>query len=64
VPDEILAVPSVPRTLSGKKLEVPVKRILQGAAPDLAASRDALADPASLAPFEALALQRLGATPR
>ena len=30
VPDEILAVPSVPRTLSGKKLEVPVKRILTG----------------------------------
>jgi acetoacetyl-CoA synthetase len=30
VPDEILAAPAVPRTLTGKKLEVPIKRILQG----------------------------------
>jgi acetoacetyl-CoA synthetase len=58
VPDSIDAVPAVPRTLSGKKLEVPVKRILQGLDPELAASKDALADPASLAPFEALAAAR------
>jgi acetoacetyl-CoA synthetase len=58
VPDEILAVPAIPRTLSGKKLEVPVKRILLGAHPDLAASKDALADPRSLEPFEALAATR------
>jgi acetoacetyl-CoA synthetase len=58
VPDSIVAVAAVPRTLSGKKLEVPVKRILLGAAPDLAASKDALADPAALAPFEALARER------
>ncbi|HEX5591225.1 MAG TPA: AMP-binding protein, partial [Candidatus Limnocylindrales bacterium] len=58
VPDEIVAVPAVPRTLSGKKLEVPVKRILQGAPPDAAASKDALADPRSLEPFEALAAER------
>jgi acetoacetyl-CoA synthetase len=58
VPDSIVAVPAVPRTLSGKKLEVPVKRILLGAPPDLAASKDALADPRSLLPFEALARQR------
>jgi acetoacetyl-CoA synthetase len=58
VPDSITAVPAIPRTLSGKKLEVPVKRILLGAAPDRAASKDALADPASLAPFEALAAAR------
>ena len=45
VPDEIHAVPGVPRTLSGKKLEVPVKRILQGADPDRAASRGSLANP-------------------
>jgi acetoacetyl-CoA synthetase len=45
VPDAIHAVPAIPRTLSGKKLEVPVKRILQGIPPDHAASRDALADP-------------------
>jgi acetoacetyl-CoA synthetase len=58
VPDTILAVPAVPRTLSGKKLEVPVKRILLGAAPETTASRDALADPASLEPFERLARAR------
>jgi acetoacetyl-CoA synthetase len=58
VPDEIVAVPAVPRTLSGKKLEVPVKRILLGAAADETASRDALADPRSLEPFEAIARAR------
>ena len=58
VPDAIVEVPGVPRTLSGKKLEVPVKRILLGAPPDLAASKDALADPRSLEPFEALARGR------
>jgi acetoacetyl-CoA synthetase len=58
VPDEIIAVPAVPRTLSGKKLEVPVKRILLGTPADDAASRDALADRRSLDPFEALAAQR------
>ena len=45
VPDEIREVPGVPRTLSGKKLEVPVKRILAGADPDVAASRGSLANP-------------------
>jgi acetoacetyl-CoA synthetase len=45
VPDEIREVPGVPRTLSGKKLEVPVKRILAGTAPDVAASRGSLANP-------------------
>lgn len=48
VPDAIVAVPAIPRTLSGKKLEVPVKRILQGAAPEAVAARDALADPSAL----------------
>ena len=41
-------MPSVPRTLSGKKLEVPVKRILTGTPPEVAAARDSLADPAAL----------------
>jgi acetoacetyl-CoA synthetase len=58
VPDVIVAVPAIPRTLSGKKLEVPVKRILQGVAADVTASRDALADPAALEPFERLAAER------
>ena len=48
-------MPAIPRTLSGKKLEVPVKRILLGQDPDTAASKDALADPRALEPFEALA---------
>lgn len=48
VPDRIEAVPAVPRTLSGKKLEVPVKRLLQGAPPEQVASRESLADPAAL----------------
>jgi acetoacetyl-CoA synthetase len=51
VPDEILAVPAIPRTLSGKKLEVPVKRILTGTPADVAASRGSLADPSSLEAF-------------
>ena len=58
VPDEIVAVPAVPRTLSGKKLEVPVKRILQGVPASTAASRDSLVDPAALGPFEAMAAER------
>ena len=64
VPDRIEAVPAVPRTLSGKKLEVPVKRILLGSAADAAASRDSLADPRALQPFEALARERVAATGR
>jgi acetoacetyl-CoA synthetase len=48
VPNEILAIEEVPRTLSGKVLEVPVKKILMGTAPELAASVDSLANPASL----------------
>jgi acetoacetyl-CoA synthetase len=55
VPDEITAVAAVPRTLSGKKLEVPVKRILAGADPAVAASRGSLADPAALDAFARLA---------
>jgi acetoacetyl-CoA synthetase len=51
VPDQIVAVPGIPRTLSGKKLEVPVKRILTGTSPDEAASRDSLSDPSSLDAF-------------
>src|SRR3954454_23729872 len=55
VPDEVLQVEDVPRTLSGKKLEVPVKKILRGAAPGRAASRDSLANPGSLDYFSELA---------
>ncbi len=55
VPDAIHAVAGVPRTLSGKKLEVPVKRILSGAAVDDAASLGALANPEVFAAYQALA---------
>jgi acetoacetyl-CoA synthetase len=55
VPDAMHAVPAIPRTLSGKKLEVPVKRILTGTPVEVAASRGALANPDSLDAFEALA---------
>ncbi len=55
VPDEILSVPDVPRTLNGKKLEVPVKKILAGTPPEEAASRDSLSNPDSLDDFAGLA---------
>ncbi|MER7606471.1 acetoacetate--CoA ligase [Nocardioides sp. NPDC127503] len=55
IPDQVIEVPAVPRNLTGKKLELPAKRILQGVRPEDVASRDALADPASLDPFVALA---------
>jgi len=55
VPNEILAVEEVPRTLSGKVLEVPVKKILMGAPPEQAASVDSLANPRSLDYFVELA---------
>ncbi len=58
VPDEVIAVAEVPRTLSGKVLEVPVKRILMGVAPEQAAARDSLANPAALEPFVTLAQGR------
>jgi acetoacetyl-CoA synthetase len=57
VPDRIESVPAVPRTLSGKKLEVPVKRILEGVPVDQAASRGSLADAKALDHFEMLAAQ-------
>jgi len=58
VPDRILAVPAIPRTLTGKKLELPVKRILDGADPAEVASRDALLDPSAIDAFVAYARQR------
>ncbi|HEY7477872.1 MAG TPA: acetoacetate--CoA ligase [Actinomycetota bacterium] len=46
VPDRVVAAPGVPCTLNGKRLEVPVKRLLMGAAPGEVANADALRDPA------------------
>ena len=55
VPDEVFEIAEVPRTLSGKALEVPVKRILMGAPAEEAASRDSLANPAALDYFTEMA---------
>ena len=55
VPNEIFAVPEIPKTLNGKKLEVPVKKILSGTPPELAASKDSLSNPESLDRFAELA---------
>ncbi|MBL8487815.1 MAG: acetoacetate--CoA ligase [Rhodocyclaceae bacterium] len=48
VPDDILEVPEVPRTLSGKKMELPIKKLLLGHPLAKVASRDAMANPGSL----------------
>jgi acetoacetyl-CoA synthetase len=58
VPDAIYQVRAVPRTLSAKKLEVPVKRILTGTPVEAAAAKGALANPESLVAFEELARAR------
>jgi acetoacetyl-CoA synthetase len=63
VPDQVFAIAEVPRTLSGKALEVPVKRILSGTPPERAASRDSLANPEALDWFVELATS-LGGTCR
>ena len=55
LPDEIVQMPEVPRTLSGKKLEVPVKKLLLGAPPEKAANRDSLADPEAFDAYVAFA---------
>ncbi|HTP21231.1 MAG TPA: acetoacetate--CoA ligase [Solirubrobacteraceae bacterium] len=61
VPDKIVSVPAIPRTLTGKKLEAPVKRILRGESSERVASRDSLLDPAALDAFLALAAERSSA---
>ena len=58
VPDEIYVVRAIPRTLSGKKLELPVKRILAGESPADVASREALSDPGALDAIAELARAR------
>ncbi|WP_067461019.1 acetoacetate--CoA ligase [Actinomadura macra] len=58
VPDAIVAIPAVPRTRTGKKLEVPVKHILLGASADQVASSDALTDPDALAAIADYARRR------
>ncbi len=60
IPDGMAVVPVVPRNRTGKKLELPAKRILLGAPLEEVASRDVLADPTSLDIFVALAGARTG----
>jgi len=48
VPDDVVAVPGIPKTLSGKKLEVPVKKILMGVDPLKVLNRDSLAEPSAV----------------
>jgi acetoacetyl-CoA synthetase len=58
VPDRIYAIPSVPRTLNAKKLEIPVRRILSGATAEEVANAGAMANPESLDFFVTLAAAR------
>jgi acetoacetyl-CoA synthetase len=55
VPDKIYRVPGIPYTLTGKKMEVPVRRILMGVAPEKAANRSGVSDPGALDFFIAYA---------
>jgi len=48
VPDEVIEAPAIPKTLSGKKLEVPIKRILMGGDPAKVVNRDSIADPGAV----------------
>ena len=57
VPDRMFPIAEVPRTLNGKKLEVPVRKILMGTPVSQAASEDAISNPQSLAFFAQLAAQ-------
>jgi acetoacetyl-CoA synthetase len=58
VPDEIIAVPGVPHTLTGKRIEVPVKRLLQGAALERAVNPGSVDDVEVLRFYERLAADR------
>jgi acetoacetyl-CoA synthetase len=62
VPDEVIAVPGIPHTLTGKRIEVPVKRLLAGAALDQAVNPGSVDDLGSLRFFEQLARARAART--
>ncbi len=61
VPNDVFAIASVPRTLSGKKLELPVKKLLMGQSLDKVVNRDAMSNPESMDWFVALAARRAAA---
>ena len=58
VPDEIIPIAAVPRTRTGKKLEVPIKRLMQGAAIADVVDPQTVVDPDSLKPYAAIAAAR------
>ena len=62
VPNDVVAVPEVPRTISGKKLEVPIKRILLGQPVERSVNKDSMANPGVIDWFVAFARAR-GAQP-
>ena len=64
VPDSIHQVAEVPRTLSGKKQELPVKKLLLGQPVDKVVNRDAMANPACLDWYVAFAAERVLSSPR
>ena len=57
VPDEIIAVPDIPYTISGKKMEAPIKKILMGLSSDSTLNKGAMRNPESIAFYEAFAAQ-------
>ncbi|TAE51880.1 MAG: acetoacetate--CoA ligase [Bacteroidetes bacterium] len=59
VPDEIVAIADIPYTISGKKMEMPVKKILAGQPPDTVASSDSMRNPSALQLFAELAAKML-----
>jgi len=62
VPNDIFQVSAIPRTLSGKKMELPVKKLFMGAAPEQVFNRDAMAHAESIDWFIAFAREREGRT--
>lgn len=62
VPDEMFQVEEIPYTLTGKKMEIPVRKILEGTPPEQAASRDAMANPKALDAFARLDLAQIART--
>jgi acetoacetyl-CoA synthetase len=54
----VFAIPEVPRTISGKKMEVPIKKILLGQPPEKSANRDSMGNPGSIDWFIGFAAAR------
>ena len=63
VPDEIIAVPAILYTMSGKRMEVPLRLMLGGADPDTVASRESASDPSTFDWFAAFAARRHAGPP-